>query len=72
MAIVRCGKELRMAKPLDTLLTIDRLAEYRKLSKSMLYHLARCGDVPGQKIRRHWRFHREAVDAWLKQQPVER
>jgi len=54
-----------MAKKLDAVLTIDELAVYLKLSKSTLYHLARRGEVPGQKIGRHWRFHREAVDEWL-------
>ena len=61
-----------MAESQDTVLTIDHLAEYLKLSKSSLYHLARAGKVPGQKIGRHWRFHRDAVDAWLKNQPGER
>jgi len=48
-------------------LTIDQLAEYLKLPKSTLYHLARRGDVPGQKIGRHWRFHKTAIDKWLSQ-----
>ena len=65
VAIVRGRKELRMAKPHDTVLTIDELADYLKLSKSTLYHLARRGDVPGQKIGRHWRFHKTAIDKWL-------
>ena len=63
-------KELRMAKPQDTVLTIDELATYLKLSKSTLYHLARRGDVPGQKIGRHWRFHKAAIDKWLGQRAV--
>ena len=54
-----------MAKPKDAVLTIGELAEYLKLSKSTLYHLARRGDVPGQKIGRHWRFHRATIDRWL-------
>ena len=55
-----------MAKRLrDTILTIDELAAYLKLSKSSLYHFARGGKVPGVKIGRHWRFHKEAIDAWV-------
>jgi len=45
-----------MAKPQDTVLTIDELTGYLKLSKSALYHLARRGDVPSQTIGHHWRF----------------
>ena len=38
-----------MAKLQDTVLTINELADYLKLSNSTLYHQAR-GGVPGQKI----------------------
>ena len=56
----------------DTILTIDELASYMKLSKSSLYHFARAGKVPGVKVGRHWRFHKEAIDAWVKNQPGKR
>ncbi len=56
-----------MARSPDTVLTIDELAGYLKLSKSTLYHLARRGDVPGLKIGKHWRFHKAAIDTWLEQ-----
>ena len=54
-----------MARSPDTVLTIDELAGYLKLSKSTLCHLARRGDVPGQKIGRHWCFRKAAIDRWL-------
>ena len=53
-------------KQQDTILTIDELAGYLKLSKSSLYHFARDGKVPGIKVGRHWRFHRQAIDEWMK------
>lgn len=56
----------------DPVMTIDDLAKYLKLSTSTLYKLCTEGKVPGQKVGRHWRFHRDAVDAWLKNQPTER
>ena len=46
-------------------MTIDDLASYLQVSKSSLYKLAQDGRVPGQKVGRHWRFHREAIDWWL-------
>ena len=67
MAIAPCDKELRMAEPQDTVLTIGELADHLKLSKSTLCHLARRGDIPGQKIGRHWRFHKAAIDTWFGQ-----
>ncbi|KAA0220493.1 MAG: helix-turn-helix domain-containing protein [Phycisphaerae bacterium] len=51
---------------LGGVLTIPELAEYLKISQSTLYKLALEGKVPGQKVGKHWRFHRDAVDAWLK------
>lgn len=56
-----------MAKqPPDTVMTIEDLAKYLKLSTSTLYKLCAERKVPGQKVGRHWRFHREAIDDWLK------
>ncbi len=46
-------------------LTVDELAEYLKIPKSTLYKLAQEGKVPGQKVGRHWRFRKEAIDRWL-------
>ena len=34
------------------------------------YKLAQEGALPGQKVGRHWRFHRDAVDAWLRIEPA--
>jgi len=56
-----------MAKsPLDTVMTIAELSKYLKISRSTLYKLAQEGKLPAQKVGRHWRFHHEAVDEWLK------
>lgn len=54
-----------MAKFGDVL-TITDLSTYLKISKSTLYKLVREGAVPCQKIGRHWRFHKDAIDEWLK------
>ena len=48
-------------------MTIDDLAKYLQVSKSSLYKLAQEGKVPGQKVGRHWRFRKEAIDRWLDQ-----
>jgi len=59
-----------MAKsPPDAVMTITELSEYLKISRSTLYKLAQEGKLPAQKVGRHWRFHREAVDAWLRRYP---
>lgn len=45
--------------------TIDELALYLKVSKSTLYKLLAEGKVPGQKVGRHWRFSKVAIDHWI-------
>jgi len=54
-----------MKKIGDSVITIVELASYLKIPKSTLYKLAQEGKLPAQKVGRHWRFHREAIDKWL-------
>lgn len=53
----------------DEIMTIDELAEYLKISKSTLYKLAVESKIPGTKIGKRWRFHKDAIDEWVKQGP---
>lgn len=54
-----------MENNLGEILTIDELASYLKIPKSTLYKLVREAKVPCQKVGRHWRFRKEAIDRWL-------
>ena len=54
-----------MAEKQKEVLTVAELAEYLRVPRSTLYRLVREGSVPCQKIGKHWRFHREAIDEWL-------
>lgn len=56
------GRERNRA---SAVFTIDELAIYLKLPKRTLYKLAQKGTIPGHKVGRHWRFHRETIDRWL-------
>ena len=60
----KAGSRSRSDRPEDVL-TIDELATYLKLAKSTAYKLAQEGKIPGQKVGRHWRFHKQAIDQWL-------
>lgn len=48
-------------------LTIEELATYLKISKSSLYKIVREGKIPAQKVGRHWRFRKRAIDLWLEE-----
>lgn len=52
-------------------MTIEQLSVYLQVAKSTLYKLAQEGKVPGQKVGKHWRFSRDAVDAWLRAEPLQ-
>ena len=58
-----------MASGSDEIMTIDELAVYLKISKSTLYKLAQEGILPGSKVGKHWRFHKDTVVEWLKSHP---
>lgn len=49
--------------------TIEELATYLKIPKSTIYKLAQEGKLPGQKVGKHWRFRKEAIDRWLEENP---
>lgn len=51
--------------PANAVFTIDDLVVYLKVPKSTVYKLAQEGKIPGQKVGRHWRFHRSVIDRWL-------
>ena len=53
-------------------LTIQELSDYLKISKSTLYKIVREGKVPSQKVGRHWRFRKEAIDRWLEETRAEK
>lgn len=46
-------------------MNIDELAAYLRIPRSSIYKLARDGKIPGQKVGKHWRFHRKAIQEWL-------
>lgn len=46
-------------------LTLDQAADYLHVGKTKLYHLARSGKIPANRIGKEWRFKRSALDKWL-------
>jgi|LSQX01.1.fsa_nt_gb excisionase family DNA binding protein len=51
------------------IMSLDELARYLKVSKSTLYKQVQQGGLPGQKVGKQWRFHKIAVDEWLRKNP---
>ncbi|MBN1854289.1 DNA-binding protein [bacterium] len=59
-----------MSDSYGDILTIDELSGYLKVPKSTLYKLVREGKVPCQKVGRHWRFRKDAIDSWLEESRI--
>ena len=51
----------------NDVLTLDELSVYLKIPKSTLYKIVREGKIPCQKVGRHWRFRKVAIDRWLEE-----
>lgn len=51
-------------------LTAKEAAAYLRISKNSLYAYAKSKDealrIPGRRIGRDWRFHKDVLDEWLK------
>lgn len=56
-----------MNENLSDVLTIEELSAYLKIPKSTLYKVVREGKIPSQKVGRHWRFRKAAIDRWLEE-----
>ena len=47
------------------IMTIDEVSDYLRTPRSSLYKLAQKGRIPFQKVGRHWRFRKQAIEKWL-------
>ena len=54
-----------MKKPPPDVMTLDEVVEYLRIPRSTLYKLAQEGRIPCQKVGRHWRFLKSALDKWI-------
>ena len=51
-------------------LTVTELAEYLKISRSMIYRLLKRGELPGFKMGSDWLFNAEEIDRWLEERKI--
>ncbi len=50
------------------IMTVEEVANYLRLSEAKIYQMARSGGVPAIRIGKSWRFKKDMLDAWLRQQ----
>jgi len=61
-----------MSKKAPDVLTLNEVAEYLRIPRSTTYKLAQESKIPGVKVGRHWRFHREVINGWLRKGELSR
>ena len=47
------------------ILSAEQLAQYLGVNYRTILRLARQSRIPGRKVGNTWRFHKQAIDAWL-------
>ncbi len=50
----------------NEVMTLAEVAEYLRLPSSTIYKLSREGTIPAQKLGKQWRYHKDAIDDYLK------
>lgn len=53
------------------ILTIKEIADYLKVTERTIYRLAAAKQMPAFKIGGSWRFSRQNIDSWIKQQSID-
>ncbi len=50
------------------IMTLDQVAHYLQVSQRSVYDLARRKEIPAFKVASQWRFDRELLEAFIRQQ----
>lgn len=49
-------------------MTIEEVAQYMRVSRFTVYRLAKNHRIPATKIGHQWRFQKEEIDRWVREQ----
>lgn len=55
----------------ETLMTIDDLAFYLKVTKRTIYEWLKSKRIPAVKLVGQWRFKKDKIDSWLESQTMQ-
>jgi len=51
----------------DRWLSVDEIADYLGVAKDTIYTWVTSQGMPGHKVGRFWKFKKEDVDAWVRE-----
>ncbi len=49
------------------LMTVEEVAQYLRVTTKTIYRLLKKGSIPTSKVGHLWRFDKETIDSWLKE-----
>ncbi len=50
---------------METLMTLEEVARFLRLSNDTVYRLVNAGKLPASKVGDQWRFRKQDVDEWF-------
>jgi excisionase family DNA binding protein len=62
------GRSAKMEMPKKEIMTTQEVARYLRLNEATIYKLAQSGQIPAVKVGRTWRFKKQLIDEWFRQQ----
>jgi excisionase family DNA binding protein len=62
------GQNMPQVSPSDQIFTIRELSEHLRVHPTTIYRLLRQGRLPGFRVGSNWRFSREAIEQWEREQ----
>jgi excisionase family DNA binding protein len=57
-----------MSDDRQAIMTVNELATYLRLHEQTVYKMAKDGRLPAYKVGNRWRFEKDMVDSWLREQ----
>ncbi len=57
-----------MREERPSIMTVNELAKYLRLHEQTVYKMAKEGRLPAYKVGSRWRFKKDTIDSWLRDQ----
>ena len=64
----KATQDMAQAAESDQIFTIKELSEHLRVHPTTIYRLLRQGRLPGFRVGSNWRFSREAIEQWERDQ----
>lgn len=61
-----------MEEKVNRIMTTEEAAEYLRLTPATVRKFAQSGEIPAAKLGREWRFDKELLEEWFRQQANKR